>query len=75
MNEDTVEFWRGLSEIVANQVMDGDPPQARQAAFRLKRMGYPDVEALAMMAGVYHEAEDVDSYVRALDALPERWVP
>jgi uncharacterized protein DUF1841 len=72
-----------LHEVVASQVIGGDPPEVWATAQRLRRLGYDRHEVLHMlgsaMSGELWEAlqgrrgYDHAAHVAALDALPDSW--
>jgi hypothetical protein len=69
--------------IVANQLVNLDPPEVWDTARRLRRLGYPQHEILHMLGAAMsdqiwlalHERReyDHDAHVAALAALPESW--
>jgi hypothetical protein len=72
-----------IHEVVANQLIDGDPPEVWATAQRLRRLGYDRHEVLHMlgaaMSGELWEAlqgrrgYDHATHVAALEALPDSW--
>ncbi len=72
-----------MHEIVANQLLAGDPPAMWATAQRLLAAGYERHEVLHMLASVVsgevfaalrdHEPHQVERMRAALDALPESW--
>jgi hypothetical protein len=70
-------------EVIANQLIDGDPPEARTTATRLLAAGYDDHDVLHMLGSAVMdqvfgalttgEHPDPEAYLDALDALPESW--
>jgi len=72
-----------LHEVVANQLIGGDPPEVWATARRLRRLGYDRHEVLHMlgmaMSGELREAlqgrsgYDHAAHVAALEALPDSW--
>jgi hypothetical protein len=72
-----------IHEVVANQLIGGDPPEVWATAQRLRKLGYDRHEVLHMLAaamsGELWEAlqgrsgYDQTAHVAALDALPDSW--
>ena len=72
-----------IHEVVANQLIGGDPPEVWATAQRLRKLGYDRHEVLHMlgaaMSGELWEAlqgrsgYDHAAHVAALDALPDSW--
>lgn len=72
-----------IHEVVANQLIGGDPPEVWATAQRLRRLGYDRHEVLHMlgraMSGELWEAlqgrsgYDHAAHVAALEALPDSW--
>jgi hypothetical protein len=72
-----------IHEVVANQLIGGDPPEVWATAQRLRKLGYDRHEILHMlgraMSGELWEAlqgrsgYDDAAHVAALDALPDSW--
>jgi hypothetical protein len=72
-----------MHEIVANQLISGDPPEVWATAQRLRALGYGQHEVLHMlgraMSGELWEAwqgrrgYDHAAHVAALDAMPDSW--
>jgi hypothetical protein len=72
-----------LHEVVANQLISGDPPEVWATARRLRKLGYDRHEILHMlgraMSGELWEAlqgrsgYDHAAHVAALEALPDSW--
>ncbi|MEY2421063.1 MAG: hypothetical protein QOI95_1130 [Acidimicrobiaceae bacterium] len=73
-----------LHETVADQLLDNDPPAARETAVRLLDAGYQPHEVLHMLcyAALEHVSSaasndgpcDDDSYTEDLDRLPDSWL-
>jgi hypothetical protein len=72
-----------LHEVVASQLIGGDPPEVWATAQRLGRLGYDRHEILHMLAGAMsgelwealqgRSGYDHAAHVAALEALPESW--
>ncbi|MGH9129156.1 MAG: DUF1841 family protein [Acidimicrobiales bacterium] len=72
-----------MHEVISNQILDGAPPEAWQAAQRLAAAEVERHEVLHMLmsavsGGLWqvlhdHEPFDLAGYVSALDALPGSW--
>jgi hypothetical protein len=72
-----------LHEVVASQLIGGDPPEVWATAQRLGRLGYDRHEILHMLAGAMsgelsealqgRGGYDHAAHVAALDALPDSW--
>ena len=72
-----------MHELVANQIIEDDPPEVWRTAHRLHEHGYRKHEILHMLAYAIsgemwhmlhdHRDFDHDAHVKALEALPESW--
>jgi hypothetical protein len=72
-----------IHEVVANQLITGDPPEVWETARRLRRLGYDRHEMLHMLGGAMsgelvqalqgRRGYDRAAHVAALDALPDSW--
>ena len=72
-----------IHEIVANQIVDDDPPEVWATAQRLRKLGYGRHEVLHMLGaamapqlwGALHDDReyDLEAHRAALAALPESW--
>lgn len=72
-----------LHEVVANQILQDEPPEVWLTALRLSAHGYERHEVLHMLASAIsdqlhaarHDARpyDADEHLAALDALPDTW--
>jgi hypothetical protein len=72
-----------IHEIVANQLVDDDPPEVWATAQRLRTLGYGRHEVLHMLGGAMtpllwgalhdQRAYDLEAHRAALAALPESW--
>ena len=72
-----------IHEVVANQLIGGDPPEVWATAQRLHELGYDRHEVLHMLGGTIsgelwetlqgRRGYDHAAHVAALDALPDSW--
>lgn len=72
-----------MHEVVANQILDDDPPETWQTAQRLLDAGYERHEVLHMLGSAVsaelwqvtheHEPFDRERYLAALRDLPDSW--
>lgn len=72
-----------IHEIVATQIVDGDPPEVWATAQRLRKLGYGRHEVLHMLGaamtpqlwGALHDQReyDLEAHRAALAALPQSW--
>jgi Domain of unknown function (DUF1841) len=72
-----------IHEIVANQLIAGDPPEVWATAQRLRRLGYDRHEVLHMLGSAIsgelwgalrgRSGYDHTAHVAALEALPDSW--
>ena len=72
-----------MHQIVARQILAGDPPQAWQTVQRLAGLGYDWHAIMHMIAGLVaadvhaalaeHRQPDPEGYARRLDQLPDGW--
>jgi hypothetical protein len=72
-----------LHDVVASQLIGGDPPEVWATARRLRRLGYDRHEILHMLAGAMsgelsealqgQSGYDHAAHVAALEALPDSW--
>lgn len=72
-----------IHEVVANQLIGGNPPEVWATAQRLRNLGYDRHEVLHMLGGAMSDelwealqgrsGYDHAAHVAALDALPDSW--